>query len=55
VVTYYDELNGQLVEIINAVYDEEATVEDLQNQIDYCQTIIDMNLSKLKDMTAIIR
>ncbi len=50
VVTYYDKLDGQLVEIINAVYDDEATVADLQNEIDYCQTIIDMNLPKLKDM-----
>jgi len=48
--TYYSKLDDQLVDIIDAIYDSTKTVNDLQNEIDYCQTIIDINLPKLKDM-----
>jgi len=50
IVNYYNTLDVQLIDIIDAIYDSTKTVEDLQKEINYANAIVEMNLPKLKKM-----
>ncbi len=48
IVGYYNQLDQQLVDVINAIYDSTKTVEDLQKEYDYAKAVVELNLPKLK-------
>jgi dGTP triphosphohydrolase len=50
IVNYYNTLDTQIADIIDAIYDSTKTIEDLQKEINYANAIVEMNLPKLKKM-----